>query len=176
MKGTPTMSDEQTIAVMSPYIGTKMIKAKPMNHSEAQSYLGRGIPQKVEAGQKPDPNEAGYLVEYEDGYESWSPADVFNKAYRSYSSLTFGMAIMLLKKGMRVARHGWNGKDMFLYYQLGYPTGVPLDERTAKSVGGVVGASAIILPSIWMSNVNGNLVPWLASQSDMLADDWHVVY
>jgi hypothetical protein len=72
-------------------------------------------------------------------------------------SRDFGWAIHLLKSGRSVAREGWNGKGMWLRLQV----------PDAHSKMG--------LPYIYMSTVEGKLVPWLASQTDMLADDWMVV-
>lgn len=60
---------------MKKYIGTKVIMAEPMTMVEAQKLLGRKIkPATVE--------EDGYLVEYKDGYKSWSPKSVFDEAYK----------------------------------------------------------------------------------------------
>lgn len=62
---------------MKKYIGTKVIMAEPMTMTEAQKVLGREIkPATVE--------EDGYLVEYKDGYKSWSPKSVFEEAYKPY--------------------------------------------------------------------------------------------
>lgn len=64
---------------MKKYIGTKQIEAEPMTMGEAYR---RGL---LHAGRVPSESEkskAGYYVRYENGYESWSPADVFAKAYR----------------------------------------------------------------------------------------------
>jgi hypothetical protein len=77
--------------------------------------------------------------------------------------LNFGEALQLLKDGMKVARRGWNGKGLWLELQ------VP-DAH-----------SKMTLPYIFMSypadaqNTPGARVPWLASQTDMLGDDWHRV-
>ena len=61
---------------MKKYIGTKVIKAEPMTVTEAQ-VLGVEIkPATVE--------EDGYLVEYKDGYKSWSPKSVFDETYKPY--------------------------------------------------------------------------------------------
>jgi hypothetical protein len=68
--------------------------------------------------------------------------------------MSFGDAIATLKSGGRVQRIGWNGKHMWLELQ------VP-DAH-----------SKMTLPYIYMSTVTGDLVPWLASQTDILADDW----
>lgn len=64
---------------MKKYIGTKQIEAEPKTMGEAYR---RGL---LHAGRVPSESEkskAGYYVRYENGYESWSPADVFAKAYR----------------------------------------------------------------------------------------------
>lgn len=58
------------------YIGTKQVKAEPMTRTEAEELLGRNLTSKGEYG------EEGYLVEYEDGYKSWSPKEIFDKAYK----------------------------------------------------------------------------------------------
>jgi Protein of unknown function (DUF2829) len=71
--------------------------------------------------------------------------------------ITFGEAIEQLKRGGRVARWGWNGKGMWL----------ELQRPDAHS--------KMTLPYIFMKTSDGQLVPWLASQSDMLGEDWHGV-
>jgi Protein of unknown function (DUF2829) len=75
---------------------------------------------------------------------------------RTDDSFTFGEAIEALKAGERVTRLGWNGKDMWLALQ------VP-DEH-----------SKMTLPYIYMKTVQGDLVPWLASQTDVLSEDWQL--
>lgn len=88
---------------------------------------------------------------------------------------TFGWATEQMRKhGNRVQRAGWNGKGMFLFY-VGDWKALPYD------VGGgfmrATDGSAILpcLPFIAMKTADGKVVPWLASQTDMLATDWSVV-
>jgi hypothetical protein len=70
--------------------------------------------------------------------------------------MDFGQALTCLKDGGRVAREGWNGKGMWL--ELVEPScGCP---------------SAMTLPFISMFTACKNYVPWLASQTDILAEDW----
>ena len=71
--------------------------------------------------------------------------------------MDFGGALQYLKDGKRVARTGWNGKGMWLKLQV--PDAHSKMQR----------------PYIYMSPADGLLVPWLASQTDMLADDWCVL-
>lgn len=66
----------------------------------------------------------------------------------------FGVALSKLKEGKKVARNGWNGAGQFLALQTP-------DEN-----------SKMRKPYIYISPVDGELVPWLASQTDMLAEDW----
>lgn len=70
---------------------------------------------------------------------------------------TFGWALEQLRSGNQVTRAGWNGKGQFVELQ------VP-DEH-----------SKMTLPYLYIVTVTGHRVPWLASQTDMLADDWFVV-
>ncbi len=68
------------ISKMKKYIGIKVVMAEPMTMTEAQKVLGRELkPATVE--------EDGYLVEYKDGYKSWSPKSVFEEAYREVNSV-----------------------------------------------------------------------------------------
>lgn len=64
---------------MTQYTGTKTIKACPMSLGEAEKVLGRHIDSLAVENRE---TSEGYLVEYEVGYRSWSPKDVFDKAYR----------------------------------------------------------------------------------------------
>ena len=93
---------------MKKYVGTKQIVAKPMTRGEYNLYMGWTIPLNE------NPKDEGYLVKYMDGYESWSPAEQFEKAYRECDNMTFGLAIEEMKKGKRVARNGWNGKKQYI--------------------------------------------------------------
>jgi len=69
----------------------------------------------------------------------------------------FDAAVLLLKEGEKVRRSGWNGRGMWLHLQR--------PDAHSK----------MTLPYIYMSTVSGDLVPWLASQTDILAEDWKLV-
>jgi len=88
------------------------------------------------------------------------------------TQMTFGKAIEAIKEGKKVSRKNWNGKDMFVFLVPGstfkvnrapllgiYPEGTEINYR----------------PHIDMKCVDGQIVPWLASQSDMLEEDWFIV-
>ena len=157
---------------MKQYIGTKMIQAKPMNRLEYNKYRGWEIPTDE------NPEDEGYLVKYEDGYESWSPKEVFEKAYRESYGLTFGVALELLKKGEKVARIGWNGKGMFLVLTEGSEVATEnmRNEVTREYYKSVNEDKVKICGHIDMKAADGSMViGWLASQTDMLAEDWVIV-
>jgi len=86
--------------------------------------------------------------------------------------MNFGQALALLKQGRKVSRVGWNGKNMFVFLVPGsqfkvnrppllgiYPEGTEID----------------YCPHIDMRTADGNIVPWLASQTDVLAEDWGII-
>ena len=97
----------------------------------------------------------------------------------SDSGMSFGLAIEALKAGKKVARAGWNGKGMWLSLSCDGTREVaaenfwsPHNAEHARLNGG----KATVLPSITMKTASGEiLMGWLASQSDMLAEDWSIV-
>ena len=79
--------------------------------------------------------------------------------------MNFGEALSNMRQGMRLARTGWNGKGMYVTYDSG------------KAVGGIPKPKQE-LPSLWLiyepceEYPDGAFVPWVPSQTDVLADDW----
>jgi hypothetical protein len=164
------------------YLGVKLINALPMTRQQYNDFRGWKLPEDENG------SDEGFLVEYTDGgkantpdyagYVSWSPKDVFERAYRQTVGMTFGLAIEALKAGKRVARAGWNGKGMWLalvpgtleaQLREGTPYRLALGQETCE-----------ILPHIdmWTVNAEGRramLPGWVASQTDMLAEDWLIV-
>ena len=86
--------------------------------------------------------------------------------------LNFGDALMLLKNGQKVARLGWNGKGMFLFLVPG-----SVFKVNRPPLLGIYpeGAEINYCPHIDMRTADGKIVPWLASQTDVLAEDWVIV-
>ena len=139
---------------MKPYIGTKIIQAEP--HEK-------------DYGPPETHGQPGYRVVYPDGYTSWSPKSAFEEAYRETSAMSFGLAVEAMKKGKRVARAGWNGKGMWIRYIGPQDWQFDLDsisetEMDCEQYGFLA-----------MKTADNKFVPWLASQTDMLADDWQIV-
>jgi len=93
--------------------------------------------------------------------------------------MNFGQAIEELKAGKKVAREGWNGKGMFIYLVEGASVSVPnLRNEALKHIGmnRATADKVKINSHIDMQAADGSIVVgWLASQTDMLAEDWEVV-
>jgi hypothetical protein len=77
--------------------------------------------------------------------------------------MNFGEALEYLKQGEKVARKGWNGKCMWIMH-------VPTSKVPYRKIGHLD-----TLPWIGMKTSDNKFVPWLASQTDILAEDWTVV-
>ena len=86
--------------------------------------------------------------------------------------LTFGQAVELLKGGRKLARKGWNGKGMFVFLVPGSTFKV----NRAPLLGIYEAGTEInYRPHIDFKGSDGSVVPWLASQTDILAQDWVVI-
>ncbi len=85
---------------------------------------------------------------------------------------TFGWALEQLKNNKKVSRAGWNGKNMFLFLVPGSTFTV---NRPPLLGIYVVGTVINYLPHIDMKTADGKIVPWLASQTDVLSEDWDIV-
>lgn len=171
---------------MKKYFGSKNLLGMPMTLGEYNEHRGWDIPKDE------DPNKEGYLVEYEDGYQSWSPKENFDAAYREITALTFGQAIEAARQGKLIARSGWNGKGMFVFMRpedslnirviidvvKSLPNSVKqyfdkLDQATIgqKGLAEIKFTSYFCMKAADNTIVNG----WLASQTDMTAEDWQIV-
>lgn len=160
---------------MKKYIGLKVVKAEPMTMTEAQKVLGRELkPATVE--------EDGFLVEYKDGYKSWSPASVFNEAYHRFGNMFFGEAVEALKSGLAIRREGWNGKGLFVVKQIP----AHITEDVIPKMQSLPQSAKDILMSrenphidytnqMLIINPDGRADSWVPSVSDIFAEDWEIV-
>jgi len=153
---------------MPSFIGVKIVKAIPQR-CPSDKYMSKA-------------GDPGYLVKYEDGYISWSPKAAFDAAYQRIDTMNFGLAIEAMKKGHKVARKGWNGKNMWIVYMS--PMDLPeyytqgtvhkVNDRIASLIGEDTPLHTLGYFAMWTAD--GKWLPgWLASQTDMLADDWQIV-
>jgi hypothetical protein len=150
---------------MKNYIGVKQILAEPMNLGDYNKFKGWTIPENE------DPNKEGYKVVYSNDYVSWSPKDAFEEAYKETSGLTFGLAVEAAKKGMKIARKGWNGSNMFAYI-------VPANSY--KAVTAIAkeywGENLVPYRAYWaLKTAQEDVATWTPSGSDTLAEDWFIL-
>lgn len=161
---------------MKKFIGTKVIMAEPMTLTEAQKVLGREI--------KPAVKESdGYLIEYDNGYKSWSPKSVFEKTYyEAGDDLDFGCVVALLKSGVAVRRKGWNGKGLFIVKQI--PSHIEGDIIPKMQSLPQIAKNILMkrenphidyTNQMLIINPDGRADSWVPSSSDVFAEDWEVV-
>ena len=160
---------------MKKYIGLKVVKAEPMTMTEAQKVLGREI--------KPATKEAdGYLVEYKDGYKSWSPKSVFEEAYHCFGKMFFGEVVEALKSGLAIRREGWNRKGMFVVKQVpSHITGdiIPKMQSLPQIAKDILmkreNPHIDYTNQMLIINPDGSADSWVPSASDIFAEDWEIV-
>lgn len=141
---------------MKTYIGTKVIKAEPCKVWKEMGKHAIG--------------EDGYRVVYPDGYISWSPKDVFEKTYHELThDMTFGQALDALKTGQKVSRHNWNGKGQYIELAVR----ISYIDHNGNEIN--VGHNTMGNKAIAFVGNQGVQLGWLASQADMLSDDWYIV-
>lgn len=158
------------------HIGTKIVMAAAMARLAYNEYRGWALPSDENG------DDAGYLVEHQDGgtsnhpdhegYISWSPKEAFDQVYQLTSGMSFGHALEFIKQGRRVARKGWNGEDMFIFLVNG--SKFTVNREPLLSIMGE-GVEVDYHAHIDLKTADGQVVPWLCSQTDMLADDWTLV-
>lgn len=90
------------------------------------------------------------------------------------SPMDFGQALDALRDGKRLTRTGWNGHGMWLVLVPGSQFTVTADRPLGKADPALVGQSVSYRPHIDMRTADGQIVPWIASQSDLLASDWGI--
>lgn len=160
---------------MQTFIGTKIINARAMTRGEYNAFRGWTVPADE------DPSDAGYLVEYTDGgkpntaefagYVSWSPKDVFEKAYHAVSGMTFGLALEAVKNGAKVTRAGWH-PGSFVYYVPA--ASYPAQTGAAKSHFGD-GAKVPYKAYLAVKQADETVCVFVPGMDSILADDWQPV-
>ena len=161
---------------MQTYIRTHIVEAEPMTRGE--HLKSKGL--KLIPGTGSESDE-GYFIQYPDGYKSWCPKESFEKSGRPIDGMTFGQAIEALKMGKKVSRKGWNGKGMWLWLKPAkvLKTDMCRDELLKGTVE-ANGGELLALGTVCMYTHDSTgrkavLTGWLASQSDMLSEDWTIV-
>ena len=114
------------------YIGVKRISAWPETKDEQE----------------------GYSVVYKDGYQSWSPKDVFEEAYCRCAAMTFGLAIEAMKKGLKIRLPKWL-PDVFISIQT--------PDANSKMTA----------PYFYVKSRFG-MVPWIPTMIEMFSEEWQI--
>ena len=157
------------------YVRMHQVEAEPMTRGEYNKKRGWELPANE------NPNDEGYIVSYPDGYVSWCPRAQFEAAGRPCDVMTFGMAIEAMKRGKKVSRKGWNGKGMFLWLKPSTQIKAEWckDEKLKGLVeengGEILGLGTVCMYTHDSTGRKAILTGWIASQTDMLAEDWMIV-
>ena len=144
------------------YIRMQKVEAEPMTRGDYNKFRGWMILEDE------NPADAGYKVTYPDGYVSWCPKAQFEEDCRPCDGMTFGMAIEAMKRGKKVARRGWNDNGQFVTVGNQFTYVDCNGKQNAEHQ--TSGTAALIF-----HGTIGVQFGWLASQSDMLSEDWAVV-
>lgn len=159
---------------MKSYMGLTNVEAEPMNRLDYNELRGWDLPDDE------DGTDDGYLIlshgesntEKYNGYVRWLTKNQFDIDFKEDYAMSFSDALLRLKFGNLLSREGWNGKKMFIFLVDGSTFKVnraPLDKIFEE------GTEINYLPHIDMRTADGSIVPWLASQSDILSNDWSIV-
>ena len=163
------------------YLNQSVVKARKMKRGQYNLWRGWVLPENESA------DDLGWLVintsvykrnvaGYE-GYVSWLPEEAFEEIYEeiqpTHDGFFFGQALRRLAFGDCVQRRGWNGKGMHLFLVNGIAMNQALnnyldDPDNTKN-------NTSVRDAIYMLTADNQLVPWVASQTDLLAEDWVVV-
>lgn len=81
--------------------------------------------------------------------------------------MNIGDAVNHMRNGIPVARQGWNGKGMYLFLEQNY--GAQYQHQVLEKLIECEAADVV-----WMKTADDKFVPWLCSQTDLLAEDWEV--
>jgi len=154
------------------YIGVKEIKAIFMTLGDYNYHRGWKMPENE------NPSDPGYIIQYPDGYISWSPKEQFELAYMTVGDLDYSAALFLLKQGKKVARAGWKGRGMWVSMTEGKTLDMAVDDIWTQNVKDIaISNSGIveILPYLVMKTADCKLqIGWVPSQGDMQATDWRI--
>ena len=163
------------------YIRVNHVDAEPMTFGEFKEKFPKSGGANIER----DPADEGYVITYRKGrpneYVSWCPKAEFEAVSRPVEGMTFGMAIEAMKRGKKVTRRGWNGKGMFLWLKPAANIKAEwckdeMLKRIVEANGGeILGLGTICMYTHDSTGRKAILTGWLASQSDMLYDDWGIV-
>lgn len=125
-----------------------------------------------------------YIITGVHGEQYPCKPDIFEETYETVwpreTDLDFGGALEYLRQGLRLSRSGWNGKGQYIYMTNGSNvTYRYLKENTRKMIRNSFDKddTVEIMPHIDMKNAQNKLIiGWVPTQTDMLSNDWYIVY
>ncbi|KAF1085269.1 hypothetical protein SPSYN_01405 [Sporotomaculum syntrophicum] len=142
---------------MEKYTGVKLVEAEPMSLKEAE--------QKLNLTLKPT-NEAGYIVKYPDGFDTWMPKWEFEQTFFKLANQTFALALDAILHGEKVVRTSWNTKEEWLELITSVQgNSADLEKSDTPSV----------LPFIGKRVSPYRFVPWTPNMDELLAKDWTIL-
>ena len=156
------------------YVGTKVVKASDMSLGMFNNLMNRATPVGT------DPATPGYMVEYQDGgpansehsanYLSWSPKDVFDKAYQVNGKLPGYLAIAHMEQGQYARRNHWHSEE-YVYY-------VPANSYKAVTpvAKAMFGEEALVPYKGYFARKcrDGQVEVYALSADDLMARDWTI--
>lgn len=171
---------------MNRYFRKSEVQAKGMTRGEYNTFRGWELPKDE------DGTDAGYLIvdlntppnvslnhpDY-DGHVSWVPEKVFENTFfpalDDSTHFNYGVALEYLKAGKKVARKGWNGNGMFIYYVPAAK--YPVNRNKNKTMLEYADSEGLIQyqPYLALKTIDGSISTWVASISDTFAEDFYVV-
>ena len=148
-------------------------------------YEGENLIIPFEGGGEVEVNPADYVIKEPSGHVYALDAVKFEEDYRENQKVepanddwkknrSFSTALDWLKRGEKISRKGWNGKNMFVVYQKGYPDGIPCNKNTAEAWGMKEGELFKCEPYLQIKMVNGSHAMWVPSINDVLSNDWEI--
>ncbi len=97
----------------------------------------------------------------------------FEAEYKNgLENLNFSDTMIMLKKGFKMQRAGWNGKDLFIVLRTGYPNGIPCNKNTAECYNMKENELFYCNPYFQIKKPDNSVDTWVPSVSDLLAEDW----
>lgn len=166
---------------MNNYFRKSLVRAEKMTRLQYNNLRGWPVPLDEDGSDigyiVEDINAQGNTKEYE-GYISWVPEQVFKNTFHKMNNrkyFNYGIALEHLKNGLKVARKGWNGTNMFIYYVPAAK--YPINRNKNKTMLKYADSEGYIeyQPYLALKTVNDTISTWVASISDTFAEDYYIV-
>lgn len=164
---------------MKTYIGMQVVQAKPAVMVNGCIWPeGMAVPAEYTRPIDPEQKKIdsviseGYVYIGDHKYPVFEEKEEFEKHFFPAENINFSIALDALKRGGRIARRGWNGQGMYVFLAEDVEFHTEADISEFENAEDGVYTSEILV----LRTAQGTFQPgWLATQSDILADDWYVL-